>query len=122
MDFILNIVSKQILGGKLSDLGKDFVTKYIRGKMEEAVPKISAKLADKDISDPDREKKLHDLVREILFLLWKAVVKKGPIADLIRDLHYDYVLAHVMPKLLAENFNVTMIAQLTMESTLEHAF
>lgn len=121
-NLIASMLAKQLFGDTLKNIGKDRIVEYVRKKMEDSIPKMETALTGISFSGADKEKKLHNLVRDILFRLWRAVVKRSIAADFIRDSHDDGVLEKLMPELLAKEHNLDEIIKMVLEATLEKAF
>lgn len=101
LEFLLPLLGKLGLGDIASNLGRQ----QIESRMRKAFPNIKRRfekegLTPAELSDDDLEKR--HLIRTAQYWLWKAVVKSGTAADLVRDQQDNKVVAVVLPAVSAE--------------------
>ena len=110
----LQTVLEPILRRYLQEASREAV----RERMERALPRIVRRMERAQVT-PAAGATL--VIRDSLFRLWRSVIPSGLLADLVRDLQDDRVLAVVAPHVTAETPLADAVAW-TMEAVLDLAF
>lgn len=106
----------------LAQYGLPLIPAELKKRMTKAIPKIVAGMVSKGVTPQTASGRV--VVRDALFRLWKAVVKSGDIADLLRDAQDDKVLAIVLPQIAGEGTTETtkFVVEKTLDALIEVTF
>jgi hypothetical protein len=79
---------------------KDASREAVRRRMTRALPRIVRGMEKKHVTPAEQPASV--VVRDALFRLWRAVIPSGTLADLVRDLQDDRIVAAVAPLITPE--------------------
>jgi len=98
---------------------RDATRARVQRRMTAALPEIARKMAKKQVTPEHAAAGV--VIRDALFRLWRSVISSGDLADLVRDLQDDRVVAALAPRVTAETPVADVVAW-TMDEALNLAF